>query len=64
VRSHGGASWSGRNSMNPFWWELMVVPHGYDVIPQRFHGGASLYNLVRIQVRIASWNSKESMSLT
>jgi len=31
-----------------------VVPHGLDVIPRRFRGGASLYNLVRIQVRIAS----------
>jgi len=37
--SFGGASWLGRNSMN-----LLI----------RSRGGASLYNSIRIQVRIAS----------
>jgi len=60
--------WSGRNSTMVTWWCLIgqdVIPwpllvgvHGgaswSGHNSTRIHGGASLYNLVRIQVRIAS----------
>jgi len=42
--------------------------NGWDIIPWPLlveaHGGAHLYNLVRIQGKVASWRSKESVSLT
>ena len=50
MRSHGGAS-VGQDVIS---WPLLVG----------IHGGASLYNLVRIQGKDASWHSKELVSFT